>query len=336
MIKNRTLISCFTLLSMLFILFSAHSAFADFPVNVWVYLQGNGLGSVTTTSGYCSNLMPENFYMNYSNGSYCDALFSGQLYAEPASGGTFLGWSGCPNPNGAICTIADGANYTVYATFSSSPSQVESFSLTKQGNGTGTVTSLDGIISCGSNCTGMQNAQIPVNSYTLTAIPDPGNVFIGWNSNFIWTTSCNGSDNGYDASSTCTIPIAGDPQVTATFEKTYTVTPSAGANGSINPNTPQSVVYNKITSFTVTPNSGYYIASVTGCGGTLSGNTYTTGPITANCTVSASFTSTPPPSSAQGPAFSMPAGIFLAVAGLGIILWRRRKMNGQTEISETR
>jgi hypothetical protein len=78
--------------------------------------------------------------------------------------------------------------------------------------------------------------------------------------------------------------------VTANFAiNTYTVTPSAGANGSINPNTPQTVNYNATTSFTVTPNTGYHIASVTGCGGILSGGTYTTGPITADCAVTANF-----------------------------------------------
>lgn len=69
----------------------------------------------------------------------------------------------------------------------------------------------------------------------------------------------------------------------------FTVTPSAGANGSINPSTPQTVNYNATTSFTVTPNTGYQIASVTGCSGTLSGNTYTTGPITGDCAVTATF-----------------------------------------------
>src|SRR5438034_818013 len=34
---------------------------------------------------------------------------------------------------------------------------------------------------------------------------------------------------------------------------------------------------------------GYHIASVTGCSGSLVGNTYTTGAITADCTVTASF-----------------------------------------------
>ncbi|WP_156033363.1 BACON domain-containing protein [Candidatus Magnetobacterium casense] len=49
----------------------------------------------------------------------------------------------------------------------------------------------------------------------------------------------------------------------------------------------------------MTPNTGYSIGSVTGCGGSLSGNTYTTGAITANCTVTATFSlsPTPPPCS---------------------------------------
>lgn len=70
---------------------------------------------------------------------------------------------------------------------------------------------------------------------------------------------------------------------------TYTVTPSAGANGSISPSTPQTVNSGATTAFTVTP-SGGYTASVGGtCGGSLVGTTYTTNAITGNCTVSATF-----------------------------------------------
>jgi hypothetical protein len=84
--------------------------------------------------------------------------------------------------------------------------------------------------------------------------------------------------------------VTANHSITATFDvNTFTVTPSAGANGMISPSTTQTVNYNATTSFTVTPNSGYAIASVTGCGGTLSGSTYTTGPISANCAVSATF-----------------------------------------------
>jgi hypothetical protein len=53
------------------------------------------------------------------------------------------------------------------------------------------------------------------------------------------------------------------------------------------------VNYNATTFFTVTPNAGYQISSVTGCGGTLVDTTYTTGPITGNCTVTASFAVNP-------------------------------------------
>ena len=70
---------------------------------------------------------------------------------------------------------------------------------------------------------------------------------------------------------------------------TFTVTPSAGANGSISPSVPQMINFLQSASFTITPNTGYHIASVTGCGGTLNGSTYTTGPITEDCMVSASF-----------------------------------------------
>ncbi len=88
-----------------------------------------------------------------------------------------------------------------------------------------------------------------------------------------------------------TEPITVDCTVEASFVfDRFTVTPSAGAGGIISPDTAQSVVYNGTVSFTVTPDTGYSIASVDGsCGGTLAGYTYTTDPITADCTVEASF-----------------------------------------------
>lgn len=93
---------------------------------------------------------------------------------------------------------------------------------------------------------------------------------------------------------------------------TYTVTPSAGANGSISPNTAQIVNSGSSTFFTVTP-SANYTASVGGtCGGSLAGDAYTTNAITANCTVSATFSSiadtTPPTISAALPSGEQPYG----------------------------
>ncbi|HSN21531.1 MAG TPA: IPTL-CTERM sorting domain-containing protein [Usitatibacter sp.] len=70
---------------------------------------------------------------------------------------------------------------------------------------------------------------------------------------------------------------------------TFTVTPSAGSNGTIAPATPQSVLSGATASFTVTPSAGYSAAVAGSCGGTLVGNTYTTSPVIANCSVIASF-----------------------------------------------
>ena len=72
----------------------------------------------------------------------------------------------------------------------------------------------------------------------------------------------------------------------------HIVTAAAGTGGSI---TPGSIAINSggTATFTLTPNPGYAISSVTGCGGVLSGNTYVTGPVTAACTVNAVFASGP-------------------------------------------
>ncbi len=70
---------------------------------------------------------------------------------------------------------------------------------------------------------------------------------------------------------------------------THTVTPSAGANGSLTPATPQTVNHGFTTQFTVSPASNYHIDTVNGCGGSLVDSTYTTGAVTADCSVTASF-----------------------------------------------
>ena len=84
--------------------------------------------------------------------------------------------------------------------------------------------------------------------------------------------------------------IIGPCMVNATFTQgQYTVTATAGTGGTISPANAL-VSSGSTTTFTVIPNTGYSINTVSGCGGTLSGSTYTTGPITGACTVTASFT----------------------------------------------
>lgn len=96
---------------------------------------------------------------------------------------------------------------------------------------------------------------------------------------------CNGKRNG---NSYTTGPITSVCHVQATFTaKTFTVTATAEANGTINP-PKKSVNAGNTTTFTVTPFTGY-IASANGCDGRLIGTTYTTGVITADCDVRATF-----------------------------------------------
>ena len=113
-------------------------------------------------------------------------------------------------------------------------------------------------------------------TFTITA--NTGYVISG-------VTGCGGTLSG---NTYTTGMISANCAVTASFVAQYTVTGSGGTGGSISPgSTP--VNAGGTTALMVTANNGYVISSVTGCGGTLSGNTYTTGAISANCTVTASF-----------------------------------------------
>lgn len=105
-------------------------------------------------------------------------------------------------------------------------------------------------------------------------------------------TGCSGTLVG---NTYTTGPITGNCAVVATFGlDTFTVTPSPGANGSMSPATAQTVGYGLTTSFGVTADGGYHIATISGCGTSLPGTnlvttSVTTGAITGACTVSSTF-----------------------------------------------
>ena len=69
----------------------------------------------------------------------------------------------------------------------------------------------------------------------------------------------------------------------------FAVTPTAGANGTIDPAVPQPVNRGDTAAFTLDPADDFRVATVTGCDGTLTGTTYTTAPIDADCTVTVAF-----------------------------------------------
>ena len=74
------------------------------------------------------------------------------------------------------------------------------------------------------------------------------------------------------------------PAVTPSFN----ISAAAGVNGSISPSM-VSVVQGQTATFTVTPETGYSVLSASGCNGTLSENTYTTGTILAACSVTVQY-----------------------------------------------
>jgi YVTN family beta-propeller protein len=133
------------------------------------------------------------------------------------------------------------------------------------------------------------NGGSPITSYTatcgaltVTGATSPLTVMGLINGTSVTCTVTATNAAGTSAPSAASNSVAPSAPVT-----TFTVSASAGTNGSITP-AAQTVAQGNTTSFTVTPNAGY-TASASGCGGSLAGSTYTTGAITADCTVSATF-----------------------------------------------
>ncbi|OQX04579.1 MAG: hypothetical protein BWK73_35835 [Thiothrix lacustris] len=114
---------------------------------------------------------------------------------------------------------------------------------------------------------------------TLTAIPTnlcaAGNASAITTGTSSYTWSCGGINGGSPASCLATRHY----KVFATVN---------GSGGSISPS--QAVAYQAKPSFTLTPEAGYLLYTMTGeCGGALKGNVFTTKPITADCSVVAHF-----------------------------------------------
>ena len=111
-----------------------------------------------------------------------------------------------------------------------------------------------------------------------------------------WSWGCAGTGGG--ATAQCTAQLAGsgggDITVTAVVN---------GTGGTAAPAS-QSVISGARATITATPDDGYRLASATGCGGTtLAGNTVTTAPVDASCTVTLNFAAAQP---GTGGAHSVP------------------------------
>jgi hypothetical protein len=155
---------------------------------------------------------------------------------------------------------------------------------------TGTPTTSRGDISYSGGVITILNINLPTGSgqtltVTMSGVTTSGACGAGVNGNWtavLWTGSSLTGNNFAQVNPSKT--------QTSISPLCYTVTSSTSGNGTISPLGTVQVAANATTAFTLTPAATYYIAPVTGtCGGTLSGNTFTTAAVTANCTVIANF-----------------------------------------------
>lgn len=152
------------------------------------------------------------------------------------------------------------------------------------------------------------SASFVASSYTITAtagangsISPSGSVSVGIGLNQTFTITpntgyhihdvlVNGSSVG--AVSTYTFNnVTSNQSISASFAiNSYTITASAGANGTISPSGSVTVNYNQNQTFTITPNTGYKIEDVLVNGSSVGAvSTYTFSNVTSNHTISASF-----------------------------------------------
>ncbi|HET9251679.1 MAG TPA: LamG-like jellyroll fold domain-containing protein [Candidatus Eisenbacteria bacterium] len=120
---------------------------------------------------------------------------------------------------------------------------------------------------------------MPGSQTQLTASPSTGYHFLSWSGDLA------GSGNPQ------TLTLDADKSVTASFEiNTYTITASAGPNGSIAPLGPTVVTHGDSQGYVITPNAGYHVLDVLVDGASVGPVTaYTFPNVSASHTIAATF-----------------------------------------------
>jgi hypothetical protein len=181
---------------------------ANPPQTLTVSKAGTGTGGVTSSPA------------GIDCGATCSHGFAGgtvvTLTATESFDSVFAGWSGegCSGTGTCVVTMSQARNVT--ATFNLRP--IHMITVTKNGSGTGGVTSSPAGIDCGATCS---HSYPDGRDIVLTATADAGSVFTGW------------SGGGCSGTGTCTVNLNGaDVNVTATFTANRTLTVSKNGTGS--------------------------------------------------------------------------------------------------------
>ncbi len=259
---------------------SARSVTATFLLksfNLSVTKQGSGGGTVSSSPAGIS--CGADCSESYTSGT------SVTLTASPNTGSTFQGWSGACTGTGS-CVVSVTAATSVTATFAAVP---VSLTVSRNGTGSGTVSSTPAGISCGTDCTESYNHGTQV---TLTAAASSGSTFAGW------AGGCSGTGS-------CTVSLTAATTVTATFNTapssaTLTVQKSGTGTGTVTSSpsgiqcgTACSASYAVGTTVTLSaqPSAGSTFSGWSGGG--CSGTGTCSVALNAATTVTATFTSTP-------------------------------------------
>ncbi len=125
------------------------------------------------------------------------------LTATPATGSTFDGWTGGGCAGTTACTLTLTANTTVFARFGVTAGGTQfTLSVTRDGSGSGTVTSNPPGIDCGATCSAAFDSGTVV---TLMATPATGSIFSGWSG-----SACSGTGP-------CTVTLTANTTIFARF-----------------------------------------------------------------------------------------------------------------------
>jgi hypothetical protein len=140
------------------------------------------------------------------------------LTATPAARSAFGGWAGACTGAGS-CQMTMSTARSVTAAFNALPSQF-SLAVTRDGRGSGTITSSPAGIDCGTACSAPFDSATVV---TLTAVSATGSVFAGWGG------ACTGAG-------TCQVTMAEAASVTATWDMQQfmlTIAPAGSGSGTV-------------------------------------------------------------------------------------------------------